>query len=127
MVVAQRPVIVSPGVVLRLSERRYVGNRSLRWIQALCPNVLALGDLLDLFQLAGLAGPERFDLHIDRTRQLLQRFNGDGRTCSSNSMRVDPRLVNKQHLAQLIELDLIEMQGDVPYLTIAGQDAVWKG
>ena len=89
--------------------------------------MLALGDLLDLFQLAGLAGPERFDLHIDRTRQLLQRFNGDGRTCSSNSMRVDPRLVNKQHLAQLIELDLIEMQGDVPYLTIAGQDAVWEG
>ena len=42
-------------------------------------------------------------------------------------MRVDPRLVNKQHLAQLIELDLIEMQGDVPYLTIAGQDVVWKG
>ena len=25
-------------------------------------------------------------------------------------MRVDPRLVNKQHLAQLIELDLIEMR-----------------
>ena len=35
--------------------------------------------------------------------------------------------VNKQHLAQLTELDLIEMLGDVPYLTIAGQDAVWKG
>ena len=36
-------------------------------------------------------------------------------------------MINQQHLAQLIELDLIEMQGDVPYLTIAGQDVVWKG
>ena len=125
MVVAQRPVIVSPKAVLRLSERRYVGNRSLRWIQALCPNVLALGDLLDCFNWPSrLAGPERLDR--TRSRQLLQRSNGDGRPCSSNSMRFDPWLINKQHLAELIELGLVEMRGDVPYLTIAGQDAVWK-
>jgi len=36
------------------------------------------------------------------------------------------RLINKQHLAQLVELDLVEMQEDVPYLTTAGQDTVWK-
>ena len=33
---------------------------------------------------------------------------------------------NKQYLAQLIEWGLVEMREDVPYLTIAGQDAVWK-
>ena len=36
------------------------------------------------------------------------------------------RLISKQHLAQLVELDLVEMQEDVPYLTTAGQDTVWK-
>ena len=35
-------------------------------------------------------------------------------------------LVNKQHLAQLIELGLVEMREDVPHLTIAGQNATWK-
>ena len=36
------------------------------------------------------------------------------------------RIINKQHLAQLIELGLVEMQEDVPYLTTAGQDTAWK-
>jgi hypothetical protein len=35
-------------------------------------------------------------------------------------------LINKQHLAQLIDLGLVEMREDVPYLTIAGQNAVWR-
>ena len=35
-------------------------------------------------------------------------------------------IMNKQHLAQLIELGLVEMQEDVPHLTIAGQNATWK-
>ena len=41
-------------------------------------------------------------------------------------MRFDPWLINK-NLAQLIELGIVEMREDIPYLTIAGQDAVWKG
>ena len=36
------------------------------------------------------------------------------------------RLLNRQHLAQLIELGLVEMREDVPHLTTAGQDMVWK-
>jgi hypothetical protein len=36
-------------------------------------------------------------------------------------------IVNKQHLAQLIDLGLVEMREDVPYLTIAGQNTVWRG
>ena len=36
------------------------------------------------------------------------------------------RLISTQHLAQLVELGLVEMQEDVPYLTIAGQDTAWK-
>jgi hypothetical protein len=35
-------------------------------------------------------------------------------------------LINKQHLEQLIELGLVEMREDVPYLTIAGQNTVWQ-
>jgi hypothetical protein len=35
-------------------------------------------------------------------------------------------LINKQHLAQLIDLGLVEMREDVPYLTIAGQNAAWR-
>ena len=31
-------------------------------------------------------------------------------------------MINKQHLAQLIELGLVEMQEDVPHLIIAGQN-----
>ena len=39
---------------------------------------------------------------------------------------IKARLISKQHLAQLVELGLVEMQEDVPYLTIAGQDTAWK-
>ena len=35
-------------------------------------------------------------------------------------------MINKQHLAQLIELGLVEMREDVPHLTIAGQNTIWK-
>jgi hypothetical protein len=34
-------------------------------------------------------------------------------------------MINKDHLAKLIELGLVEMREDVPYLTIAGQNTVW--
>jgi len=36
------------------------------------------------------------------------------------------RMMNQQHLAQLIDLGLVEMREDVPYLTNAGQDTVWR-
>ena len=35
-------------------------------------------------------------------------------------------MVGKQHLARLIELGLVEMREDVPHLTIAGQNTIWK-
>ena len=35
-------------------------------------------------------------------------------------------MINKQHLAQLIELGLVEMQEDVPHLIIAGQNITWR-
>jgi hypothetical protein len=35
-------------------------------------------------------------------------------------------LINKQHLAQLIELGLVEIREDVPHLTVAGQNTTWK-
>ena len=35
-------------------------------------------------------------------------------------------MINQQHLAQLIELGLVEMRDDVPHLTIAGQNSTWK-
>ena len=35
-------------------------------------------------------------------------------------------MINKQHLAQLIDLGLVEMREDVPHLTSAGQDSAWK-
>jgi hypothetical protein len=35
-------------------------------------------------------------------------------------------LINKQHLAKLIDLGLVEMSEDVPYLTVAGQNTVWR-
>ena len=35
-------------------------------------------------------------------------------------------MINQQHLAQLIDLGLVEMREDVPYLTNAGQDTVWR-
>ena len=34
--------------------------------------------------------------------------------------------INKQQMAQLIELGLVAMREDVPYLTITGQNAVWR-
>ena len=33
--------------------------------------------------------------------------------------------INKDHLVKLIELGLVAMRGDVPYLTTAGQNAIW--
>ena len=33
--------------------------------------------------------------------------------------------LNQAHLAQLIELELVEMRDERPILTIAGQNAVW--
>ena len=35
-------------------------------------------------------------------------------------------IINKQHLAQLIDLGLVEMREDVPHLTIAGQNTAWR-
>jgi hypothetical protein len=35
-------------------------------------------------------------------------------------------MINKEHVGQLIELGLVEMREDVPYLTIAGQNTVWQ-
>jgi hypothetical protein len=35
-------------------------------------------------------------------------------------------IINKQHLAQLIDLGLVEMRDEVPYLTVAGQNTVWE-
>jgi hypothetical protein len=34
-------------------------------------------------------------------------------------------MINKEHLAQLIELGLVAMREDVPYLTAAGQNSAW--
>jgi hypothetical protein len=35
-------------------------------------------------------------------------------------------IINRQHLAQLIELGLVEMRESIPHLTIAGQNTMWK-
>ncbi len=35
-------------------------------------------------------------------------------------------MINKEHLAQLIDLDLVEMRENTPHLTIAGQNTVWR-
>jgi len=35
-------------------------------------------------------------------------------------------MINKDHLARLIELGLVAMREDVPYLTTTGQDAAWE-
>jgi len=35
-------------------------------------------------------------------------------------------MINKQHLAQLIDMGLVEMHEDVPHLTVAGQNTVWR-
>jgi hypothetical protein len=34
-------------------------------------------------------------------------------------------MINKDHLAKLIELGLVEMREDVSYLTIPGENTVW--
>ena len=34
--------------------------------------------------------------------------------------------ISKQHLAQLLELGLVDIQENVPYLTIAGEDVILK-
>jgi len=34
-------------------------------------------------------------------------------------------MINKDHLAKLIELGLVAMRGDAPYLTPVGQNAAW--
>ena len=36
------------------------------------------------------------------------------------------RIINKQHLAQFIELGPVEMREGLPHLTTAGQDTAWK-
>ena len=35
-------------------------------------------------------------------------------------------MINKEHLAKLVEIGLVEMREDAPYLTIAGQNTVWE-
>ena len=35
-------------------------------------------------------------------------------------------IINKEHLAQLIDLGLVEMRDDAPFLTAAGQNAAWE-
>ena len=35
-------------------------------------------------------------------------------------------IINQAHVAQLIELGLVEMRDDRPGLTISGQNAVWQ-
>jgi len=35
-------------------------------------------------------------------------------------------MINKQHLAQLSDLGLVEMREDVPHLTIVGQNTTWR-
>jgi hypothetical protein len=34
-------------------------------------------------------------------------------------------MINKEHLAQLVDLGLVEIRDDVPRLTVAGQNTVW--
>ena len=35
-------------------------------------------------------------------------------------------IVNQAQVPQLIELDLVEMRDDRPFLTVAGQNTVWE-
>jgi hypothetical protein len=35
------------------------------------------------------------------------------------------KMINQDHLAKLIELELVALRDDVPYLTPAGQNAAW--
>jgi hypothetical protein len=34
-------------------------------------------------------------------------------------------MINKAHVSKLIELGLVEMRDDNPYLTVAGQNTAW--
>jgi hypothetical protein len=34
-------------------------------------------------------------------------------------------IINKDHVSKLIELGLVEMRDDKPFLTIAGQNTAW--
>jgi hypothetical protein len=36
-------------------------------------------------------------------------------------------ILNQAHVSQLIELGLVEMRDDRPFLTVAGQNTVWEG
>jgi hypothetical protein len=36
-------------------------------------------------------------------------------------------ILNQAHVPKLIELGLVEMREDRPFLTAAGQNAVWEG
>lgn len=36
-------------------------------------------------------------------------------------------IINEDHLSKLIKLGLVEMRGDKPFLTIAGQNTAWDG
>jgi hypothetical protein len=36
-------------------------------------------------------------------------------------------MINKAHVAKLIQLGLVEMRDDKPFLTIAGQNTAWDG
>ena len=35
-------------------------------------------------------------------------------------------MINKDHLAKLIDLGLVELREDIPYLTVTGQNTVWE-
>ena len=35
-------------------------------------------------------------------------------------------LINKDHVRKLVELGLVELHDDLPYLTQAGEEAAWK-
>ena len=34
--------------------------------------------------------------------------------------------INKNHMAKLIDLGLVELRDDVPHLTVAGQNTAWE-
>jgi hypothetical protein len=36
-------------------------------------------------------------------------------------------ILNQAHVSQLIELGLVEIRDDRPFLTVAGQNTVWEG
>jgi hypothetical protein len=36
-------------------------------------------------------------------------------------------ILNQAHVAQLVELGLVEMRDDRPFLTVAGQNTMWEG